>query len=235
MRRGSVTIDRFPDAVDDYDRSFVVVAVDVFRATTTAVTALSKGRRCLPVATADQAFEVGAGLPEALYAGEMRGVMPEGFEIQNSPTLIDRRSDIDRPMVLLSSAGTELIWRARDHAAVFAACFRNYGAQADVLADDGRDVVLIGAGGRGEFRIEDKIGCALIARALLEAGFDSSPETRTFADRWSSVDLQQIAEGTSAQYLRASGQEYDLAFVLEHIDDVPSAYRLIGAELKETQ
>lgn len=232
MSDRSVAIDCFPEAVQRYDRDHVVVAVDVIRATTTAVTALATGRRCFPVPSVEVARTVAAGLEEPLFAGELAGEMPEGFELQNSPTLIADRTDVERPLVLLSTAGTDLLWRAREHRSVWAACLRNVEAQVEALADADGPIVVIGAGGRGTFRVEDQIGCARIAAGLIDAGFACSRDVKAFVARWAEEDLSEIAGGPSSEYLRRSKQDYDLEFVLNHIDDLSFAARLQEGELK---
>jgi 2-phosphosulfolactate phosphatase len=77
------------------------VCVDVFRATTTAVTALTSGRRCFPVATLGEALPIAAALDRPLLVGELGGSMPYGFDLQNSPDAIARRPDVWRPAILL--------------------------------------------------------------------------------------------------------------------------------------
>jgi len=52
--------------------------------------------------------------------------MLEDFEVNNSPAEIAMRTDIERPLVLLSSAGTKLIHAARENDVTYLACFRNY-------------------------------------------------------------------------------------------------------------
>lgn len=235
MSRRALSIACFPEAVERFDREHVVVGIDVIRATTSAITALAQGRRCFPVPSVELAREVGSTLTDPLYAGELGGEVPEGFEIQNSPTLIAQRTDVERPMVLLSTAGTDLLWRARDHHETYAACLRNISAQVEALADHGGPIAVIGAGGRGTFRVEDKIGCARVAVGLLDAGFAADEETRSFVERWAEADLSEIEDGPSADYLRRSDQTYDLDFVLEHVDDLRVVGRLDGGELKAVE
>ncbi len=47
----TVAVDCFPENVEKYRDGWVVVAVDVIRATTTAVTGVAQGRRVFPVPT----------------------------------------------------------------------------------------------------------------------------------------------------------------------------------------
>src|SRR3989454_156154 len=104
-----VVIDAFPESVPQYRKGWAVVAVEVIRATTTAVTAALTGRRCFPVASTHAAFGLTQQFENALLAGELGGEMPGGFEMNNSPSEIATRTDVSRPLILLSSSGTRLI------------------------------------------------------------------------------------------------------------------------------
>lgn len=226
------TIDLFADGVlDAYREGHAVVAVDVIRATTTAVTAASRGVRVFPVASLETALPLAARLDRPLLVGELGGNMPYGFDLNNSPVAMETLPP-DRPVILLSTSGTRLIAEARGADAVYAACLRNVGAQARLLASEHDRVALVGAGTRGEFRAEDQLGCAWIAARLGEAGFEPANDAAAaVAERWGNAPVEAIEESASAEYLRTSGQLHDLAFVLSHIDDVDAVFRLEGEQL----
>ena len=57
MKRKTVSIRCFADGSYKYEAGRALVAVDVIRATTTAVTAISMGRQCHVVPTLQAAFE----------------------------------------------------------------------------------------------------------------------------------------------------------------------------------
>ncbi len=103
--RGSVVIDSTPDSARHYREGYAIVAIDVIRATTTAITAASLGRRCFPVPSIEAAVPLAARLERPLLVGELGGNMPYGFDLTNSPAQIAERSDVERPMILLSSSG----------------------------------------------------------------------------------------------------------------------------------
>src|SRR5262249_15986263 len=154
---GTVSICCFTDGVSEYGDARALVAVDVIRATTTAVTAVSMGRECYVVPTVQSAFDTASHLPDALLAGEQDGAMPAGFELTNSPALLATRRDVSRPLVLLSSSGTRLMCAIGQRDAAYFACFRNYSATIDHLAKNHDAVTLIGAGTHGDFREEDQL------------------------------------------------------------------------------
>lgn len=213
-----------------------MVAVDVMRATTTAVGIVWGGRRCLPVPSLEAAHAVAGRLDRPLLVGELGGRLPDGFELQNSPAAIEGRDDLERPAVLLSTSGTRLLHEASSAGAVYAACLRNLTAQIDQLAMGHRRVAVIGAGTKGEFRLEDQLACARIAAGLIDAGFRAGDgRTLEIVERWREAPVAVCAGGRSAEYLRRTGQLEDLEFVLSRIDDVDAVFRFEGGELRRVR
>lgn len=210
-----------------------VVAVDVLRATTTAITAVARGRRCFPVPSLDAAFARAVELDDPLLAGELGGAMPDGFHLQNSPAAIDQREDVARPLVLLSTSGTRLMCATARGRTGYAACLRNVTTQAnELIAHDG-DVRVLGADSRGVFRDEDQLCCARIGTRLLAAGFEPwDPATQEVLERWGSAGDDAVAGGRSARFLIETGQREDLDFALTHVDDVRAVFPLVDGELK---
>ncbi len=209
-----------------------VVAVDVIRATTTAVTAASQGRRCFPTPSIEAAVPLAASLHDPLLVGELGGNKPYGFHLNNSPHDIALRTDTYRPMILLSTSGTRLICDGIDGQAMYVASLRNWRAQVEHLAENHHKVAVIGAGSRGEFREEDQLCCAWITEGLMKAGFEADDkETGRLVETWHAASVDSITSGKSTKYLVDSGQERDLEFVLEHVDDLREAYLYDGLEL----
>jgi 2-phosphosulfolactate phosphatase len=222
-----VVIDCFPESVSVYPSDFAIVAVDVIRATTTAVTAIASGRRCYPVPSLEVAVPLAARLTQPLLVGELGGNMPYGFDLNNSPADVERRTDTYHPMILLSTGGTRLICGAGESHVTYVACLRNYRAQATYLAANHDKVAVIGAGSRAEFRDEDQLCCAWIAQHLLSGGFEpEDAKTEGIVERWRDAPVDVIATGASADYLRRSRQVNDLEFILHHVDDLDHVYYL---------
>src|SRR6266849_6668799 len=219
--RKTVVIDCFPESLVSYRKGYAIAAVDVIRATTTAMTAAALGRRCFPVPGPEAAVPLAARLTNPLLVGELGGSMPYGFDMNNSPAELESRTDIHRPMLLLSTSGTRLICGVEESQAMYVACLRNYRATAVYIAARHPKVAVIGAGSRGEFREEDQLGCAWIAEILLGNGYEpQDPRTISIIEQWSDVSVEAIVEGASAEYLRNSGQGEDLDFILTHVDDL---------------
>ncbi len=230
--KGTVIIDCFPESASRYKGNHAIVVIDVIRATTTATTAVSRGWRVLPARTTDEAAAVAAAHRDPLLVGELGGNMPFGFDITNSPVLIDQRTDTHRVRVLVSSSGTQLLMNASGGLAVYIACFRNFSAVADHLAGKHERIAILGAGTRGQFRREDQMGCAWVAERLVRKGYEpETPETEQYITKWHGANPEEVRSGRSAAYLRTSGQERDLDFTLQHIDDLDVVPALINNEL----
>jgi 2-phosphosulfolactate phosphatase len=224
--RKTVTIDYLPERAAFYRRGWAVVVVDVIRATTSAVTLAAMGRKCYPVGTLPAAFELASSLPNPLLVGELKGDMPEGFDMNNSPADLAALTDRERPIVLLSTSGTKVIHEARAADAIYVSCFRNFTATTQYLAGRHTRIAVIGAGSRGEFREEDQMGCAWVAQQLLEAGYHANENTRSIIEQWRNAPPEACANGNSAAYLRRTNQERDLDFILQRIDDIDQAFVL---------
>lgn len=229
----TVVIDCFPESAARYASSHSVVSIDVIRATTTAITAVELGRRVYPVPTIEAAVPLAAELDNPLLVGELGGSLPYGFHENNSPAGMAVRTDVERPMILLSTSGTRLIHEASASERPYVACLRNWRAMAAWLAEHDPHVAVIGAGTRGEFRPEDELCCAWIAGALVEAGYEVWDErTSDAVDAWRGQPADTIKKSASAEYLRATGQYEDLDFVLAHVDDLDAVFAYEGKEIK---
>ena len=215
-----VLIDYFP-AHGSCEPAHAVVAIDVIRATTTAVTAVSQGRRCFPVTSVEAAHERAAKLEAPLLIGELGGEKPPSFDMNNSPAALAERTDTHRPVILLSSSGTQLLDSLRTHHPVYVACFRNFAAIANELKNSYVDTTLLGAGTLGEFREEDQMCCAWIANELMRSGYQ--PANRATADlvlKWRRAKPDACLVGKSAKFLTRTNQVRDLGFILSRVNDL---------------
>lgn len=236
----SFVIDCLPESALRYKDKYAITVIDVIRATTTATTSVRYGRKVYPVKDTDNAFILAEKMPDALLVGELGGNVPYGFHTTNSPLQMaalelipcGHFSDTRRPIILLSSSGTQLLLNSEGADAVYLACFRNFSAVATHLATHHSKVAILGAGTRGQFRREDQLCCAWIGKKLIAEGFE--PEDQNTADtisRWEGVHVDTVREGRSADYLRRTGQVPDLEFVLNHIDDLGTVPRFADGRL----
>lgn len=211
-----------PESALQYREGWAVVAVDVIRATTMAVTAASLGWECYPVGSLQAAWELARNSNNPLLAGEIDGAEPEGFHMNNSPARLTAMIASSGPLILLSSSGTRLIVNARGCDVVYLSCFRNAASTADHLIREGHArIALIGAGSQGEFREEDQIGCAWIAAQLVRAGYvPEDHRSVRITMHWGDARAADCLGSKSVDYLRRTNQTADLKFILDHVDDL---------------
>jgi 2-phosphosulfolactate phosphatase len=232
----SVVIDFLPENVSLYRDDYAIVVVDVIRATTTAITAAATGRRCFPVPNIEAALAIAREFENPLLAGEAGGTMPIAFEMDNSPAQLITRTDIHRPLVLVSSSGTKAIHEAAGCEATYLACFRSHSALTGYLAGRHDRIALIGAGSRGEFREEDQICCAWIAAGLMSRGYPpGNAQTTEIVNRWRDAPPRACLCSRSVDFLKRTGQLHDLDFILAHIDDLQQVFEVRDGEVRMLQ
>ena len=229
----SVVIDCLPESVSRYRAGWAIVAVDVIRATTTAITSVATGRRCFPTPTIEAALALAEKFTDPVLAGESSGTIPAGFEMDNSPAQLSGRTDTHRPLVLVSSSGTRVIHEAAACEAVYLSCFRNYSVLVAYLSERHPRVAIIGAGSKGEFREEDQLCCAWIAAGLITQGYvPEDQRTASLVNRWQDAPPSACLGSDSVDFLKRTGRLNDLNFILTHIDDLQAVFAVKNGEVK---
>jgi len=231
--RKTFAIDYLPESARRYRMGWAIVAVDVIRATTTAITAAAAGWRCFPAPSIEAALVLAKEFEDPLLAGESGGKIPDGFEIDNSPAVLAGRADTERPLVLVSSSGTKVIHEAAGCEALYLSCFRNYSVMPDYLAGRHHRVAIIGAGSLGEFREEDQACCAWIAAGLLSRGYlPRNAETGALVSRWFDKTPEACLCSRSVRFLERTNRVRDLEFIFTHINDLRGVFAVRNGEVK---
>lgn len=155
------------------------VVIDVLRATSTIVAALAAGAHgVIPVLTPEEAWALARTMPgqRALLGGERKAVRIPGFDLGNSPREYTPEAVAGKTIILTTTNGTRAVHAASAAARVFMGAITNAGAVARAIIREGRDPVIICAGTRGSFSLEDALAAGLILAALpgaaAEAGYD---------------------------------------------------------------
>lgn len=152
----------------------VLVAFDVFRATSTIITALEN--RCaavVPVCSVDEAWSTSQKLKErnnnVLVAGELHGIRVPGMDLGNSPTEY-MAADLEGKIVVLSTCnGTHAIRNACGASRILIGALLNAKSVALKLIQEEKDVIFGCAGRLGEFSLEDFIAAGAVASYIRKA------------------------------------------------------------------
>ena len=158
-----------PEEVKDRDLSDTVcIVLDIFRATSSMVTAFANGcQGIFPVLTVEEAHQVARGMDSPLLAGERQSVRIEGFDLGNSPYEFSREKVQGKKIVMTTSNGTVAI-RAVAHAYLsFIGAFLNAGAVCRQAAAYNKDILIVCAGTDRLFSLEDSLCAGLLTELLV--------------------------------------------------------------------
>ncbi len=183
------------------------VVVDVLRATTTVVQALSAGARAVvPCLTIEDARRRAAEFPpgEVLLGGERGGLRIKGFDLGNSPAEYTVAGVGGKTIVLTTTNGTKALARSELAAEVLLGAFVNLSALCSYLSrvDSRRrpDVVIVCAGTEGHVTRDDVLLAGAIAERLAaEASWELDDTAAIARDAWHAVAAGRTDEELVAQ------------------------------------
>ncbi len=157
-------------ASDLTDRT--VVVIDVLRASSTIVQALSAGAKSVyPVASIEDALRLANtfGREEVLLAGERKCLPIEGFDLGNSPREFSRERVAGKTVVMSTTNGTNVMGLTGGAARAYVGAFLNLSAVVDELVRGGADPVLVCSGRERQFALEDVACAGLLAQRVMDA------------------------------------------------------------------
>lgn len=198
-----------------------VLVVDVLRASTTIITALTNG--CVAIVPVPDPLEARvrarAWRDTVLLAGERRGEPIPGFDIGNSPVDMTRERVAGRTILFTTSNGTRALLAARGARAVGVAGFVNLGAAAVWARAEGRAIAVLCSGERGRLSLEDHVCAGLLVDRLLgehpDADLTGDATAALDAGRGYAKDVGRLREDSPwARHLVARGRGDDVAACL---------------------
>lgn len=144
----------------------IVVVVDVLRATSAICTAFEYGvEKMIPVAGLDEAQNYkNAGY---LVAAERNAIKQEGFDFGNSPYHYMNDDVKGKTIVISTTNGTQAIEAAKGKATIVIGSFLNLSAVANWLKLQKKDVLILCAGWKNKFNMEDSLFAGALANQLI--------------------------------------------------------------------
>lgn len=204
------------------------IVIDVLRATTCIVVALSIGATAIyPVASITSARKLAHSLPGApLLAGERGGIRIPSFDLGNSPLEFQSPAIRKHPIVLCTTNGTKAIERFASNDPLYTAALVNLSAAAKV-GSYYSELCLVCSGKEGRFSLEDafcaggiiaKLSC--IKKLSLD---DSGLACLELWENYKSRPLKLLQTCNHGIYLSSLGMGADLEFCskLDLYDKVP--------------
>jgi 2-phosphosulfolactate phosphatase len=159
----------------------IVVVIDIFRATSAICTAIYHGiNAIIPVATIEEAQAYQSS--GYLAAAERNGEVHPGFEFGNSPFSYMDEALKGKEIVLTTTNGTQAIQASQNAYRVVIGSFLNLTVLSEWLIGQNRNVVLLCAGWKNKFNMEDTLFAGAVAQKLLLSGnFENKCDTTHLA------------------------------------------------------
>ncbi len=214
----------------------IVVVVDILRATTAMCTALYHGiEYIIPVATVEEALEY-KNKPNYIIAAERNGEVVGGFEIGNSPFSYMDKSMKGKKLVLTTTNGTKSIKIAGDAQKVIAGSFANFSILTKYLKSRNEKVMILCAGWKDRFNLEDTLFAGALVDELIRGGFQYDLDSdAAIASRsiflYSNGDFDNFLKDSShRKRLSKLNLEKDIQYCLS-LDTCPVIPMLIDGKL----
>jgi 2-phosphosulfolactate phosphatase len=152
-----------------YDvKNYIVVIIDVLRATSTICTALYNGAtKVIPVSSVAECVSIGKQLG-AITAGERDGMIAEGLLNGNSPFEYSKEFIQDKTLVLTTTNGTKLLHMAKDAIQIITGSFPNISAVCDYLVAQKLPVILGCAAWKDRVNLEDTLFAGAVVNRIKE-------------------------------------------------------------------
>jgi 2-phosphosulfolactate phosphatase len=150
-----------------------VVVIDVLRATSVIVYALSQGaREIIPVATVEEAFQMAKTFPKGttLLGGERGSRKIEGFDLGNSPMEYVAEKVRDNRLILTTTNGTRAFYFVSSGGKVLVGSFFNIGATTQRCLELNKDLLIFLSGDRGKFSLEDTVCGGMLIDLIIKKG-----------------------------------------------------------------
>lgn len=211
----------------------IVVVIDVLRATSSITYGIDNGAEAIiPVAQVEDCLNyAGKGY---LLAAERNGEVVEGYDFGNSPFSYTKEKVGGKTIVLTTTNGTKAMHMARETAyQVVVGSFLNLTSLCNWLISQEKDVLLLCAGWKDQFNLEDTLFAGAVVN-ILRKHFVHYNDSCVAAE-----DLYLLAKDDLRGYLKKSSHnhrleqlniEEDVKFCLQ-LDTCEAIPVLIGDKL----
>jgi 2-phosphosulfolactate phosphatase len=183
----------------------IVVVIDILRATSSIVYGIDNGATAIiPVANVDDCLNYAD--KGYLLAAERNGSVVEGYDFGNSPFSYTKERVGGKTVVLTTTNGTKALHMAQATAKqVVIGSFLNLQALCDYLKSRTEDVLLLCAGWKDQFNLEDTLFAGAVVQEL-RPYFEEFDDSGVAAE-----DLYQLAKADLRAYINKSSHSHRLA------------------------
>ncbi|RZL46568.1 MAG: 2-phosphosulfolactate phosphatase [Pedobacter sp.] len=195
-----------PALIDLYDiEQSIVVVIDILRATSSITYGIENGAEAIiPVANVEDCLTfTDKGY---LLAAERNGEVVEGYDFGNSPFSYTTEKVAGKTIVLTTTNGTKALHLANKRAhQVVIGSFLNLDSLCEYLASQDKNVLLLCAGWKDQFNLEDTLFAGAVVNKLRK-NFEHFDDSSVAAE-----DLYLLAKDDLRKYLHKSSHSHRLA------------------------
>ena len=195
-----------PALIDLYniDQSIVVV-IDILRATSSITYGIENGAKAIiPVSNVEDCLKYAD--QGHLLAAERNGEVVAGYDFGNSPFSYTKEKVGGKTVVLTTTNGTKALHLANKRAAqVIIGSFLNLDSICEYLKNSDKDVLLLCAGWKDQFNLEDTLFAGAVVNQLRK-NFEHFDDSSVAAE-----DLYILAKDDLRKYLHKSSHSHRLA------------------------
>jgi 2-phosphosulfolactate phosphatase len=214
--------------VEDY----IVVIIDIFRATSSICYGIENGAEAIiPVSEVEECAayrEKGLGY---LLAAERNGEVVSGFDFGNSPFAYTPEKVAGKTVVLTTTNGTHALHLSRKAKRIVIGSFLNLTALCNWLKTQHENVLLVCAGWKNNFNLEDTLFAGAVIEQLKEGSYQLDDPALAANDLYQlgKHDISAYLSKTShGERLKKLGIEKDIAFCLQ--TDLTTAIPVLDGE-----
>ena len=206
-----------PELTSNYDAAGkLVVVIDIFRATTTIVTAMANGvvevKTCLEAR--DAIALKGKGF---LVGGERNGIKVEGMDVDNSPLTFLNNTYANHRLAISTTNGTKAVDMSLEAKEIIIGAFTNLNTVVKYIKNSSLDVLLICAGWKGKMSTEDFMFAGAVIFQFSEnlVLTDGSEIAMSYYEKYKNSYKEKLNLCEHALRLKKLGKQEDIDFCLQ--------------------
>jgi 2-phosphosulfolactate phosphatase len=214
--------------VEDY----IVVVIDIFRATSSICYGIENGAEAIiPVSEVEECAAYREKGFDHLLAAERNGEVVAGFDFGNSPFSYTKEKVSGKSVVLTTTNGTHALHLSRKAKKIVIGSFLNLTSLCNWLKTQNESILLVCAGWKNNFNLEDTLFAGAVVEQLKEHGYTLDDPAIAANDLFQigKNDISQYLSKTShGERLKKLGIEKDIAFCLQ--TDLTTAIPILDGE-----
>jgi len=198
---------------------YIVVIIDIFRATSSICYGIENGAEAIiPVSQVEECAAYRERGLDYLLAAERDGAVVDGFDFGNSPFSYTTEKVAGKTVVLTTTNGTHALHISRGAKKIVTGSFLNLTALCNWLKKQDENILLVCAGWKNNFNLEDTFFAGAVIEQLKDDDFKLDDAAIAANDLFQAGkhNINKYLKKTShSERLKKLGIEKDIEFCLQ--------------------